>query len=216
MQLKDVKRGETFDHCGHNWIVLEHDETGHTLALSEDIIGKMPFDEDNCNNWAKSSLRKYLNGDFVKELCGDTENDDLGFCPYHLDLTADDGLKDYGITTDFIFLLTCDMYRKNRDVIQPIDEWWWTATALSACASNACNSRDVDADGTLNSHGAYCGGSGVRPACYLKSDLLLSGENETETESEAVKMFKKFSPTVQNAALNFMKLLASEGGNYEP
>lgn len=209
MQLKDVKRGETFAHCGHNWIVLEHDETGHTLALSEDIIGKMPFDEDNCNNWAKSSLRKYLNGDFVKELCGDTEIDDLGFCPYQLDLTADDGLKDYGITTDFIFLLTCDMYRKNRDVIQPIDEWWWTATALSAYASYSYNSRHVNTGGTLSNGNAYYGSGGVRPACYLKSNIFVS----SDSEPSVLEKYQRLNDLAKKMAESYIDFLLKGAAN---
>lgn len=209
MQLKDVKRGETFAHCGHNWIALEHDDTGHTLALSEDIIRKTPFDEDNCNNWAKSSLRKYLNGDFVKELCGDTEIDDLGFCPYHLDLTADDGLKDYGITTDFIFLLTCDLYRKNRDVIQPIDEWWWTATALSAFASNSCYSRYVNTGGALDGNSAYNGNCGVRPACYLKSNIFVS----SDSEPSVLEKYQRLNDLAKKMAESYIDFLLKGAAN---
>lgn len=218
MKLKDVKRGETFEHCGMKWIALEHDSTGHTLALAEDIISKMPFDEDNCNDWGKSSIRKYLNGDFFKELCGDKEYDELGFYHYRLDLTADDGLKDYGITTDFIFLLTDELYRKNRDVIKPIGSWWWTATPLSPCASYSFNSRYVSSDGTLGHYNACRGGGGARPACYLKSDILLSDPEEQTIEAEISKKILeldeilKLDDKTRKTVLNYVKYLLNEKG----
>lgn len=216
MQLKEVKRGETFEHCGHKWIVLEHDDTGHTLALSEDIIGEMPFDVDNCNNWAKSSLRDYLAKTFLLELCEGRKPENHGFAPYTLDLTADDGLKDYGSSTDLIFLLTTDLYRRNRDVIEPIDSWWWTATAYSALASGSCHSRYVYTDGTLSSNYAYYGYRGVRPACYLKSDLLLSEPEELTIEKEiAQKVLEldeilKLDPKTRKTVLNYVNYLLEE------
>ena len=39
----------------------------------------------------------------------------------------------YGETTQKIFLLTCDMYRKYRSVIPNLDDGWWLATAYSTC-----------------------------------------------------------------------------------
>lgn len=34
-KLKDIPRGETFSHFGHNWVVLEHDDTNHTLVITK-------------------------------------------------------------------------------------------------------------------------------------------------------------------------------------
>lgn len=92
-----------------------------------------------------------------------------------IDLTSDDGLKDYGETTQKIFLLTCDMYRKYRSVIPNLDDWWWLATAYSTESNGyANNARNVYSDGSLNYYYAYRGHGGVRPAFYLKSSILES------------------------------------------
>lgn len=172
-KLKDIPRGETFWHFGHEWIVLEHDKTSHTLVLTKDVIGKMPFDENNCNNWAKSTLRKYLNGEFLKEMCIGLPPENLGFSLFKTDLTADDGLKDYGESSDIVSLLTCDLYRKHRDILEPIDELWWLVTPYSTLAAYSCYVRSVDADGTLNSNNACDGYRGVRPLCYLSSEIYV-------------------------------------------
>lgn len=105
------------------------------------------------------------------------------FLTTELDLTTDDGLKDYGTCTVTIFLLTVDQYRRNRDVIPNADDWWWLSTAFST-KSNGYESlaRYVDSDGTLNWNIAYYGDFGLRPACYLDSDLLISIEDDEATD----------------------------------
>lgn len=166
--LIDIPRGTVFKFRGIEWILLEHTEQGGSLVLSKEIVCNKPFDEDNCNNFAKSSIRKYLNGEFAENIGANTTD----FMPYELDLTADDGTT-YGKCKDRILLLTTDMYRRNRDVIEPIDEWWWTATAYSTNAADSYNVRGVSAVGTLGSNNAYSGHGGVRPLCHLNSGILV-------------------------------------------
>lgn len=170
-KLKYIPRGQTFEYCGHEWIVLEHDDTNHTLVLAKDIIGNMLFDENNSNNWAKSTLRKYLNGEFLEKLCEGLDPIYLGFSLLTTDLTSEDGLKDYGESIDTVSLLTCDLYRKYRNILEPIDEWWWLATPYSTLAAYSYYVRRVSTDGTLYYSYAHLGYRGVRPLCYLSSEI---------------------------------------------
>ena len=50
------------------WIVLSV-SSGHYLLMSKDLVAKKPFDTARTLNkyWKDSSLRKWLNGDFLKE-----------------------------------------------------------------------------------------------------------------------------------------------------
>lgn len=144
------------------------------LVLAKESIGNMPFDEGNSNNFPKGTLCKYLNGEFIKTLKANGA-DTSALIPTTIDLTSDDGLKDYGETTQKIFLLTCDMYRKYRSIIPNLDDWWWLATAYSTESNGYANgARNVNSDGGLNNGGAYYGYYGVRPAFYLKSSILES------------------------------------------
>ena len=174
--LKNTARGTAFDYAGQSWILLENDD-GRALCLSKDIIETRAFDEGNCNNFAVASSKEYLNGAYLDNLLEDV-NGPNAFLTTELDLTTDDGLKDYGTCTVTIFLLTVDQYRRNRDVIPNADDWWWLSTAFST-KSNGYESlaRYVSADGTLNWYNAYYGYYGLRPACYLDSDLLISVED---------------------------------------
>lgn len=193
-RLIEIPRGTAFKFRGMEWILLEHTEQGDSLVLSKDIVCNKPFDEDNCNNFAKSSIREYLNGEFADSIGANTTD----FMPYELDLTADDGTT-YGKCKDRILLPTTDIYRRNRDVIEPIDEWWWTATAYSATAADSYSVRNVLTGGTLGNAGACGGGGGVRPLCHLNSGILVqvdepSNEISADRAGEITKeMFEECS-----------------------
>lgn len=158
---------------GLDCIVLDV-EQDKILVLAKESIGNMPFDEGNSNNFPKGTLCKYLNGEFIKKLKANGA-DTSALIPTTIDLTSDDGLKDYGETTQKIFLLTCDMYRKYRSVIPNLNDWWWLATAYSTESNGyARSARFVNSDGCLGYDYAYNGYRGVRPAFYLKSSILES------------------------------------------
>ena len=175
--LKNAARGTAFDYAGQSWILLENDD-GRALCLSKDIIETRAFDEGNCNNFAVASSKEYLNGAYLDNLLEDV-NGPNAFLTTELDLTTDDGLKDYGTCTVTVFLLTVDQYRRNRDVIPNADDWWWLSTAFST-KSNGYESlaRRVNSGGALNWNYACHGDRGLRPACYLDSDLLIPADGE--------------------------------------
>ena len=176
--LKTAARGTVFPYAGEKWVVLEHDPAGRTLCLRLDLIPNKPFDENNCNNFATSSSKEWMNGPYLDNLI-DAVKGPNAFLQTELDLTADDGLKDYGTCNVTIFSLTVDQYRRNRDVIPNADGWWWLSTAYSTASNGYEHSaRFVDSDGSLNGLGACSGNYGLRPACYLDSDLLILVDGE--------------------------------------
>lgn len=168
-----IAPSSVINYGGLDCIVLDV-EQDKILVLAKESIGNMPFDEGNSNNFPKGTLCKYLNGEFIKKLKANGA-DTSALIPTTIDLTSDDGLKDYGETTQKIFLLTCDMYRKYRSVIPNLDDWWWLATAYSTESNGyAYGARGVGSDGGLDYGSAYRGDIGVRPAFYLKSSILES------------------------------------------
>lgn len=168
-----IAPSSVINYGGLDCIVLDV-EQDRILVLAKESIGNMPFDEGNSNNFPKGTLCKYLNGEFIKKLKANGA-DTSALIPTTIDLTSDDGLKDYGKTTQKIFLLTCDMYRKYRSVIPNLDDWWWLATAYSTESNGYAGiARYVNSDGSLSNVTAYYGDDGVRPAFYLKSSILES------------------------------------------
>lgn len=176
--LKTAARGTVFPYAGEKWVVLEHDPAGRTLCLRLDLIPNKPFDENNCNNFATSSSKEWMNGPYLDNLI-DAVKGPNAFLQTELDLTADDGLKDYGTCNVTIFSLTVDQYRRNRDVIPNADGWWWLSTAYSTASNGYEHSaRFVSSGGALGWDFAYYGYRGLRPTCYLDSDLLILVDGE--------------------------------------
>lgn len=188
VNIANVHEGGTFEFGGVPWIALgltggewiapEGSErktyyTGGILAVTKDIVCNKAFDEGNCNDWRKSSLRKWLNSNdgFLGKLAKQRTNKDeseIGLIPVTSDLVANNGMNDYGTAEDYVALITCDLYRKYRAIIPKADEWWWTLTPRSCGTSTPCLVRAVDISGAFNHYYANYGGGGVRPLCLFK------------------------------------------------
>ena len=156
--MRDFKPGDTVEFAGQKWNVLDEVEQNKFLCVNNDIICRKGFDEDNNNNWKESSLRRYLNGEYLEKF------KDVNLASWQQDLTTDDGLKEYGSSEDKIFLLTAEQYRKYRKNIRAIADWWWLITADSTVNNFV---RFVYTDGSLYYDYAYNGNCGVRPACVV-------------------------------------------------
>ena len=173
---------------GVKWVVLDA-RPNMSLCLAEDVLKDengevryMAFDTDNKNDFAASSVRAFLNGDFLEELAA-AGADKEAFAPIVLDLTSDDGLDDYGTDSAKIGLITDQMYRAFRKIIPKASEDYWTCTPFST-ERNGYKSfvRSVVTSGALNSYYAYSGNGGVRPLCALKSDILVSYDEDEVNE----------------------------------
>lgn len=172
-QLRDCKEGSTVTIGGQEWQVLRHLENGGTFCIRKNLLDDYrAFDRDNCNDWKKSSLREYLNGEYKEKLLSEVQADEGVeiILDTTQDLTTDDGLKDYGSSTDKVVLLTCDQYREYRHLLDKIDDWWWLITADSTINHFA---RYVLTDGSLYGNSACHGCLGVRPACTFNSSILV-------------------------------------------
>ena len=185
--MKENKHGfkpkQEFTMGGIAWTVIQ---TGAdwVKCIASDCVEKRAFDEGNKTDFAASSLRAYLNGEFLRRLIEAGAPKEM-FKYFNIDLTADDGLKNYGGDRVRIGLITCEEYRLLRGNIPALPgQWWWTATPDSP--TNPCV-RIVLSDGALGFIGACDGSYGVRPLCNLKSEILVSylnGENAEETEGD--------------------------------
>ena len=224
---KTLKTGEIgklaaesrFTYGGMEWVVLEHNLLKKAvLVLAADVLKTesgetqyMPFDEENKNDFAASSVRAFLNGDFLEELAA-AGADKEAFLPLALDLTSDDGLKDYGIDRVTIGIYTDQIYREFRNIIPPASDWHWTATPFSTARNGYEHLvRNVDSSGALNSRNAYVGFRGVRPLCVLKSDILVSFN-----EDEVKERTPSFGEMIAQAIMQGVQEAFSGGDSEEP
>lgn len=124
------------------------------------------FDDDGCNNYAKSSLRRKLLNELLPVL---GENN---LIPHEVDMVADNGDDRYGTVTDRVFILSCDEYRKYRKHVPLFPEWMWTCTPwYISDAGGSGYVRSVGKTGILYNN--YANGSGgVAPACVFNPKNL--------------------------------------------
>lgn len=180
-QLSTLKDGARFVYGGVEWVKLEHLHTApgklETVAIAAEPVFGRAFDEENCNDWRKSSLRRELNGAFLDALVAEGA-DPAAFMEFESNLTADDGMTDYGTAWDKIALISCEMYREYRALISKIGCWWWTLTPWTCAPEYLYTVCHVNTDDTLSHDHAYYDGSGVRPLCHLDSSIFVSVQDE--------------------------------------
>lgn len=180
--IKEYHQGEHFVYGKKNCMVLEHMEDGTLcMVLEEDFESAFGGN----NNFAESELRKKLNGEHLDEWVkfGAVKED---FVEMEVDLTANDGLDDYGKCRCFLAPRTCEQHRKYRKLIPNPDELEWTVTAYST-ESNKCSydAYLVTSAGALSIIYFSCGvysANGVRPLFKLNPESLVECEIEIKTE----------------------------------
>lgn len=194
MKLADVPFGKNFEIWGHAYTVLDGDDKG-VFVLEADAVCEMPFREENVesesapNNFWDSSVRAYLEGDYLEELVEAGAELDRDILEMELDLKCTLGQHEYGVARVHAGLLTLEQYGKYYDIIPRIDTTYWLATPWktprrSPLTYNTGLVWYVYSDGDYRDW--HCNHTyGVRPALTLSPSLLVSVECDEEEEVES-------------------------------
>lgn len=172
VKLADVPVGEVVKVGGYELLVLE--QMGESTAvICKDLMGEdTEFGENN-----------NYDGSYVDDICGsfaealEVEIGEENILPHVVDLTSDDGLKDYGKIERRVSLLTTDLYRRYVEILDKFnpDNWWWLANPLSTKRhDNDSWVKCVSPSGCIRNYLYIVGSLGVRPFCILKSDIFVS------------------------------------------
>lgn len=169
---KKLEIGDTFELAGLNWKILDITEKGY-VCLADKLEDESKFDSDS-NDWKESSLRSYLNGEFLETLCEEIGKENI--LSFERDLLSLDGLDEYGKCEDCVSLLNVDEYRKYRKHIPNTDYYWWLLTADSVKSNGGnCWVRVVSSSGNVYLY--FCDYyNGVRPVCIFSSSIFESEE----------------------------------------
>lgn len=155
----------------YEFIVLKHTDEGVHLLLKTSL-GDMSFGDTN--DFRTSDIKRRLE-EFADELASIIGAENI--VEHTVDLTADDGLKDYGTTTARVSLLTADMYREHVYTIDKykLDDWWWLVTPFSTLTHGYERAvKCVAPSGYFDNYGDCNYYYGVRPFWILKSDIFVS------------------------------------------
>ena len=171
VKLSDIEPGNTFKIGQYELIVLEHSAETTAVILKGLYAEEEKFGSNN--NFDGSNADK-LCQDFAREIADIVGEDNL--IKHTVDLTSDDGLKDYGSVKRKASLLTTDLYRRYVYTLDKykIDKWWWLATPYSTPTHDNENwIKCVSPSGDFN-YDLYFSINGVRPFCILKSNIFVS------------------------------------------
>lgn len=171
-QLSECDPGSVVKIGYYEMIVLEQLD-GETALILKDFYGEdTEFGEEN-NNY---------NGSYVDAKCQEFAQkiaEIIGWenvVLHKVDLTSDDGLKDYGIIERRASSLTAELYRKFVDILDQFNpkKWWWLATPWSTKRhENDTWVLCVSPSGRVGCNG-YLSVNAVRPFCILKSTIFAS------------------------------------------
>lgn len=172
IKLSTLAPGTVFTVGGREMVVLEQcGET--TAAITRELAHKqMRFGENNC--FADSDVDEACK-EFAEAL--ETAYSEDILVTHSVDLTSDDGLKDYGTVDRKASLLTADLYRRFVEILDlhKLDAWWWLATPYSTARhENDRWVKCVAPSGDVDYDYCYRVSDGVRPFCIFKSSIFVS------------------------------------------
>jgi len=172
VRLGDVPVGQVVKLGEYEFVVLEHNGGTTQLIMKGILEDDVKFGEVN-NDYRKSNVRKMLD-EFADKLASIVGGNNI--IQHAVDLTSEDGLKDYGtLLIERVSLLTADKYRKFVDILDmhKPDVWWWLATPHSTSRhENDEWVKCVSPRGYVDDY-IYYVDDAVRPFCILNSDLFI-------------------------------------------
>lgn len=168
---KGLKIGDEFKLSDINWKIIDITDDGYMCI--GDSFGNKAF-ANSSNNWSKSSLRTYLNGELYEKISKEIGKDNI--VSFKRDLLSLDGQEEYGETDDFVSLLTVDEYRKYRKFIPNTGDWWWLITPWSTPCNNYKSTVAVVSPSGNISYDDCNLDNGVRPFCIFSSSIFESEE----------------------------------------
>lgn len=195
VKLSALKQGGVFCYAEREFVVLDELDGG-ILVLEHQSHEDKPFTAsgksvDAFNDFRTSSIREYLNEDYLQALIDDGADEDV-ILDLTIDLKATDGTRVYGYDRCKVGLLTLEQYGKYKEIIPANEDgWWWLATPWATRWLRSPDTYSSTYAWSVSAYGDYgissCSSSiGVRPALRLSSDLLVSLDvDELESGLEA-------------------------------
>ena len=184
--LDRVPFGATFTLDGVRFVKLDGDRDA-IFALTEDTpadLGYVQFEDDDATRDDHNNFNGSLVQKEIERWLRDKHKPIFdAVVERPIDLTAMDGMTDYGCPLTVGRILTIDEYRKHRRFIPLTDKPYWLATGWTTASSplsSTYNAYYIVTDGTVGSSYVYYANFAPRPALYLQSQILVSVDTDEE------------------------------------
>lgn len=169
--IEKNEKGEQIAHVGeYDFLVLER--SGDTIALLLKSLYKEKVIFGSNNDYRGSNVQKICR-EFAREIASIVGEENV--VEHTVDLTSNDGLRDYGKIREKCSLLTADLYRRYVDILDldRLDKYWWLATPWSTPRHNESEWINcVSPRGSIDDGNCCSVRCGVRPFLILKSDIF--------------------------------------------
>lgn len=189
--LKDLTPGTVFDAGPIDVRVLDHMTNGTTLLIADKAIAWRPFSLEPLktrpeeaptpypNDFSLSYLKDELNGPFLAAFdAADGPIRSANIAEANWSLADHRGGFGYGNMKAKVSLLPEALFLKYKALLA-LDDWWWLVTPYAGYAIYA---RRVSTGGSLYSGITYRGLSGVRPAFFAESGIILESDGGEAVE----------------------------------
>lgn len=196
-----IKAGNYFVYNNIEFVCLEtfdKDVYGSkaALAVTTKIIKKMKFDisgKSGHNNWETSSIRKWLNSEFISEYVEVSH-----LLSQVSDLTSESGDDKYGTCKDYVTLLSIAQCQKYQGLIPKYKNVVWTLTPYTSdddSADRVYGIASLDVLGYCFTYHNY----GVVPVCLFNLERceISCEQNQKRDKSSRKSMTKNLSDLLE-------------------
>ena len=173
--LSSLNPGDSFVAGESEFIVLDHEYNGGTLAITKGFVTDESVEFGESTDYCSSNLKKVIENNLENQLIAKIGKEN--FIKHEVSLESVDGQNKSNVTEEIFRPITFDEARKYNDILvcNKLNEWWWTITPWSTSDRGWSSVAVVAPVGGINDFSCNCN-YGVRPVCIFNSNIFVSKE----------------------------------------
>lgn len=173
--LSSLNPGESFVAGEEEFIVLDHEYNGGTLAITKGFVTDESVEFGESTDYCSSNLKRVIENNIENPLIAKIGKEN--FIKHEVSLESVDGQNKSKVTEEIFRPITFDEARKYNELLvcNKLNDWWWTITPWSTSDRGWSSLAVVEPGGFINDN--FClSNFGVRPVCIFNSNIFVSKE----------------------------------------
>lgn len=173
--LSSLNPGESFVAGEEEFIVLDHEYNGGTLAITKGFVTDESVEFGESTDYCFSNLKRVIENNIENPLIAKIGKEN--FIKHEVSLESVDGQNKSKVTEEIFRPITFDEAKKYNELLvrNKLNDWWWTITPWSTSDRGWSSVAVVAPDGSIYYYFCY-GNFGVRPVCIFNSNIFVSKE----------------------------------------
>lgn len=173
--LSSLNPGESFVAGEEEFIVLDHEYNGGTLAITKGFVTDESVEFGESTDYCFSNLKRVIENNIENPLIAKIGKEN--FIKHEVSLESVDGQNKSKVTEEIFRPITFDEAKKYNELLvrNKLNDWWWTITPWSTSDRGWSSVAVVAPVGYID--GNLCHYNlGVRPVCIFNSNIFVSKE----------------------------------------